>query len=312
MLNNWINEARPRTLILGAANCALGCALGFYYGSVNCYTLTTAFFTVITGMLLQVVANFANDYGDAYRHADTPDRLGPVRAVMSGAISISQLRKGMALVILLCACTGVIAVGMAVGNDLQLLSWFIFLGVLSILAALFYTLGMAYGYKGLGDLFVFLFFGVVAVTGSQMLITAASNNGTDFYPDTFFLSLSLGASSVMVLHVAAMRDIEEDRIHGKKTLAARLGPALSCIYLAIMFTGTVAFSATACLLSHKAWELVIIGMSLIPLFASTARTIRYSKDGKRIAPELKYTSLGSGIHALAWILVLILDFWVYF
>ncbi len=312
MLNNWISEARPRTLILGIANCALGCALGFYYGDVNLYTLTTALLTIVTGCLLQILCNFANDYGDAYRQADGPDRLGPVRAVMAGAISISQLRRGMAVVIIITAITGVIAVGMAVGGDLQVLSWFIFLGVLSILAALFYTLGMAYGYKGLGDIFVFIFFGIVAVVGSQMLITAASNNGIDTYPDTYALAISMGASSTMVLHVASMRDIEEDRRHGKKTLASRLGYSLSRIYLAILFFVTVSSSTVACLYSHKAWELVIIVASLIPLLASTVRTIRYADNGRKIAPELKYTSLGSGIHAIAWIFVLILDFWVYY
>lgn len=311
MLKNWINEGRPRTLILGFANCSLGCALGFYYGSVNCYTLCTAFFTVITGCLLQILCNFANDYGDAYRNADGPNRLGPMRAVMSGAISIPQLKKGMAIVILMCTLTGITAVGMAVGGDLQLLSWFVFLGVISILAALFYTLGMAYGYKGLGDLFVLIFFGLIAVMGSQMLITAASNNGIDFYPDTTFLALSVGASTVMVLHVASMRDIEEDLLHGKKTLAARLGYTLSRIYLIILFIATVSCSFMACLFSHKAWELTLIGASLVPLLASTVRTVKFARDGKRIAPELKYTSLGSGIHALTWILVLILDFWVY-
>ncbi len=312
MLNNWISEARPRTLILGMANCALGCALGFYYGDVNLYTLTTALLTVITGCLLQILCNFANDYGDAYRQADGPDRLGPVRAIMAGAISIAQLRRGMAVVIIMAAITGVIAVGMAVGGDLQVLSWFIFLGVLAILAALFYTLGMAYGYKGLGDIFVFIFFGIVAVVGSQMLITAASNNGIDTYPDTYALAVSIGASSTMVLHVASMRDIEEDRRHGKKTLASRLGYSLSRIYLAILFSVTVVSSLVACLYSHKAWELVIIVASLIPLLASTVRTIRYADNGRKIAPELKYTSLGSGIHAIAWIFVLILDFWVYY
>lgn len=312
MLNNWISEARPRTLILGMANCALGCALGFYYGDVNLYTLTTALLTVITGCLLQILCNFANDYGDAYRQADGPDRLGPVRAIMAGAISIAQLRRGMAVVIIMAAITGVIAVGMAVGGDLQVLSWFIFLGVLAILAALFYTLGMAYGYKGLGDIFVFIFFGIVAVVGSQMLITAASNNGIDTYPDTYALAVSIGASSTMVLHVASMRDIEEDRRHGKKTLASRLGYSLSRIYLAILFSITVVSSLVACLYSHKAWELVIIVASLIPLLASTVRTIRYADNGRKIAPELKYTSLGSGIHAIAWIFVLVLDFWVYY
>ncbi|MDD6317525.1 MAG: 1,4-dihydroxy-2-naphthoate octaprenyltransferase [Succinatimonas hippei] len=311
MLKYWISEARPRTLVLGVTNCALGCAFGFYYSEVNLYTLTTAFFVVLTGCLLQILSNFANDYGDAYRNADGPGRVGPIRAVMSGAISVSQLRKGMALVIIAAAISGVIAVGLAVGGNLQVLSWFIFLGVLSILAALLYTLGLAYGYKGLGDFFVFIFFGVIAVIGSQILITASGNAGLDWYPDTAAMGISIGASSVMVLHVAGMRDISEDRLHGKKTLASRLGYTLSCVYLAILFSVTTLTSAFACVYSHRAWEFSIIAISLIPLLASTVRTIKNARVPVRVAPELKYTSLGSAIHAVAWMIVLTIDYWAY-
>lgn len=311
MLKYWISEARPRTLVLGVTNCALGCAFGFYYSEVNLYTLTTAFFVVLTGCLLQILSNFANDYGDAYRNADGPGRVGPIRAVMSGAISVSQLRKGMALVIIAAAISGVIAVGLAVGGNLQVLSWFIFLGVLSILAALFYTLGLAYGYKGLGDFFVFIFFGVIAVIGSQILITASGNAGLDWYSDTAAMGISIGASSVMVLHVAGMRDISEDRLHGKKTLASRLGYTLSCVYLAILFSVTTLTSAFACVYSHRAWEFSIIAISLIPLLASTVRTIKNARVPVRVAPELKYTSLGSAIHAVAWMIVLTIDYWAY-
>ncbi|MDY6321727.1 MAG: 1,4-dihydroxy-2-naphthoate octaprenyltransferase [Succinivibrio sp.] len=311
MLKYWIDEARPKTLLLGITNCALGCALGFYYGSVSLYTLTAAFFIVLTGCLLQILSNFANDYGDAYRQADGPDRKGDIRAVMSGAISISQLKKGMAVVIVLSALSGVVAVGLAVGGNLQVLSWFIFLGVLSILAALFYTLGMAYGYKGLGDFFVFIFFGLVAVIGSQVLTTAAGNAGLDIYPDTVLLAISAGASSMMVLHVNGMRDISEDLKHGKRTLAARLGYTLSCVYLAGLFAVTACTSMAACFFSHKAWEMALLALALMPLLAATVRTIRNARNAERIAPELKYTSIGSAAHALCWLLVLTLDYWIY-
>lgn len=311
MIKYWIDEARPRTLVLGAANCALGCAFGFYYGSVNPYTLATAFIVVITGCLLQILSNFANDYGDAYRKADGPNRAGPIRAVMSGAISVGQLRKGMAVVTMAAALSGFIAVGLAVGGNLQVLSWFIFLGVLSILAALFYTLGVAYGYKGLGDIFVFIFFGLVAVMGSQILVTAASDAGLDWYPDTLSMAVSMGASSVMVLHVAGMRDISEDRLHGNKTLAARLGYTFSCVYLAGLFVLAAVTSAFACIYSHRAWEFGILAIALIPMLASAVRSIKNARVPARIAPELKYMSLGSAIHAVAWMAVLTIDYWAY-
>lgn len=311
MLKDWISEARPRTLMLGLTNCALGCALGFYYGEVNCYTVATACMIVLTGTLLQILCNFANDYGDAYKQADGVNRLGPIRAVMSGAISIAQLRKGMAVVTMLSAISGIVAVVMAVGGNLQVLSWFVFLGVIAILASLLYTIGMAYGYKGLGDVVVFIFFGLVAVLGSQILVTAAGDSGLDIYPDTMLLGISVGAGSVMVLHVAGMRDIQEDRQNGKRTMAARLGYKLSSIYLGVLFVTVALSSFAACIMSHKFWECALILLALLPLLASTVRTIKYASDGAKIAPELKYTSMGVGIHNVFWMIVLTVDYWVY-
>ncbi len=311
MLADWISEMRPRTLLLGFTNCALGCALGFYYGDVSCYTLLTALCVVLTGVMLQILCNFANDYGDAYRQADGSNRKGPIRAVMVGAISLTQLRKGMAVVTIIAAICGALAVFLAVGNNLQVLSWFIFLGVISILAALFYTIGMAYGYKGFGDIAVFIFFGLVAVIGSQILITAASENGLDMYPDTFLLGVSSGLGSVMVLHVASTRDIIEDRANGKHTLASRLGFKMSAVYLLILLVCTICSSVAACIFSHKAWELTVIVFGLIPLCASAFRTVRHIQDPQKVARELKFTALGCAIHHISWMIVLTLDFWAY-
>ncbi len=312
MLSYWISEMRPRTLLLGVTNCALGCALGFYYGDMSLYSLITAISIVITGVLLQILCNFANDYGDAYRQADSKNRKGPIRAVMVGAISITQLRKGMAVVTILAAIFGSIAVFLAVGNNLQVLSWFIFLGAISILAALFYTIGMAYGYKGFGDIAVFIFFGLVAVIGSQILITAASSNALDMYPDTFLLGVSAGLGSVMVLHVASTRDIIEDRQNGKHTIASRLGFKMSSLYLIVLFLGTLITSAFACILSHKVWEVTFILISLVPLLASTYRTCKNIQNPDKVARELKFTAIGCAIHHIAWMVVLTLDFWFYY
>lgn len=311
MLSDWINEMRPRTLLLGFTNCALGCALGFYYGNVSLYTIITAVCIVITGVMLQILCNFANDYGDAYRQADGKNRKGPIRAVMVGDISLTQLRKGMAVVTILATICGALAVFLAVGNNLQVLSWFIFLGVISILAALFYTIGMAYGYKGFGDIAVFIFFGLVAVIGSQILITAASENGLDMYPDTLLLGISSGLGSVMVLHVASTRDILEDRQNGKHTLASFLGFKMSGIYLLVLLAGTIVTSVAACIFSHKVWELSVIIFALIPLVASSFRTVKSINKPEKVAHELKYTALGCAIHHSAWIIVLTLDFWAY-
>ena len=112
MIKDWIKEARPQTLLLGATNCAVGCGLGFYYGAVNAYNIAAAFLIIVTGMLLQILSNLANDYGDAFKGADGANRLGPIRGVMTGAISLNGLKRFMAIVTILLSVTGLSAVYM--------------------------------------------------------------------------------------------------------------------------------------------------------------------------------------------------------
>lgn len=312
MLKDWIKEARPQTLLLGATNCSVGCGLGFYYGAVNAYNIAAAFLIVITGMLLQILSNLANDYGDAFKGADGANRIGPIRGVMTGAISLSGLRKFMAIVTIMLSITGLIAVYMTLGNDPHAFAWFIFLGVVSILAAILYTLGVSYGYRGLGDISVFLFFGVLAVMGSQIMLTNASGSGFEVYPDTIMLAFSVGAASMMVLHTANMRDMREDEEHGKRTMAVRLGYRIAAIYHGILFAVVAITSFAACFFSHKGWEISILALSLIPLASSAFRTIRHVHEGALVAQELKYTLIGCAIHHFAWLIVLLVDFWVYY
>lgn len=312
MLKDWLLEARLRTLLLSATNCAVGCALGFYYGAFNLYNLTAAFFIIVTALLLQILSNFANDYGDYYRGADREDRIGPVRALTTGSLTIRDLRKGMVFVTLLSCFTGVMAVFMTLNDDPRALAWFIIMGVICIVAAVCYTVGMAYGYHGLGDVAVFIFFGLVAVLGPQLMITNASGGGMEIYPDTVLLAISLGLGSVMVLHINNMRDSIQDKITGKRTLATRLGPFLSMVFHAGLFIVLVLTSFLACFLSHKGWEISILAISLIPLMASVFRVVKNHKDAKMLAPELKFTALGNALHNIGWIIVLTVDFWVYF
>ena len=246
MLKDWIKEARPQTLLLGATNCAVGCGLGFYYGAMNAYNIAAAFLIVITGMMLQILSNLSNDYGDAYKGADGANRLGPIRAVMTGAVSLSGLRRFMAIVTIMLSLTGFGAVYMTLSSDPHVLAWFLFLGVLSILAAILYTLGIAYGYHGLGDVSVFLFFGVLAVIGPQVMIANASGSGFEIYPDTYLIAVSIGAASMMVLHTANIRDMAEDKEINKRTLAVRLGYKWAPAYHGFLLIVVAVCSFSAC------------------------------------------------------------------
>ncbi len=312
MFSDWLSELRVKSLLLSLTNCAVGCALGFYYGVVSVYTLIAAALIITTGVLLQILSNFADDYGDAIKNADGPNRIGPIRAVMIGSISLTSLRKAMGTVTIAATICGMVALYMCLGHNLQALSWFVFLGVLAVLAAIFYTIGIAYGYKGLGDIAVFIFFGLAAVVGSQILILAASGQSVDVYPDSIYLGCAIGIHSVMILHIAAMRDIDEDRLNGNKTVAARLGHRMSAIYLVIMFSISALLSLGACITSHKVWESIILIAALMPLLASTYRVFLHCNDGKKVAKERKYSLIGCAIHNLAWMVILTMDFWVYF
>lgn len=312
MLKDWLSEIRLKSLLLASTNCALGCSLGYYYGNVTLYTVICGLLIISTGVLLQVLSNFADDYGDACKSADGPNRLGPVRAVMLGSISLTTLRKSMATVTLMATVSGALALFLCIGNNLELLSWFAFLGVGAILAAIFYTIGIAYGYKGFGDVAVFIFFGLAAVLGSQLLIMGAGTQGIDIFPDTIFLSIAVGIQSVMVLHVAAMRDIVEDRLSGKKTIAARLGAKMSATYLICLYVVSAFLSLCACFTSHKFWECSIIFVALIPLAAATYRAAVHCEDGKAVAKERKFTLIGCAIHNIAWMVLLTVDFWFYY
>ena len=293
MLKDWVKEARPQTLLLGATNCAVGCGLGFYYGAVNAYNIAAAFLIVIIGMMLQILSNLSNDYGDAFKGADGSNRLGPIRAVMTGAVSLEGLRRFMAIVTIMLSLTGFGAVYMTLNSEPHVFAWFLFLGVLAILAAILYTLGIAYGYRGLGDISVFLFFGALAVIGPQIMIANASGSGFEIYPDTYLLAIS------------------EDKAVNKRTLAVRLGYKWAPVYHALLFILVASCSFIACFLNHKGWEISILALSLVPLASSTLRSIKNVHNGALVAPELKYTLIGCAIHHFAWLIVLTVDFWVY-
>ena len=311
MFQLWLNEIRPKTLLLALSNCAVGCFLGFYYGEISFFTILLSVLIVITGVLLQIVSNLANDYGDACKGADGANRVGPIRAVMSGGLSLNQLRNGIGVTIIIAVIIGAIAVLMSFYNNIQALAWFLFLGAIAIVAALLYTVGMSYGYKGLGDLSVFIFFGILAVVGPQLMITNVGDMGIVIYPDTVLLCISVGAASVMVLHVANIRDIDEDIQNGKKTIAVRLGKRMAGFYHVFLFVITLAFSIVACCLSHKPWESIILILGLVPLFLSVYRTINHIHEAPLVAKELKHTLIGCFTHNLAWIIVLIVDLGLY-
>ncbi len=204
----WILAARPKTLPAALTPVLVGTALAIHDSQ---FALLPALAAALGALLLQIGSNFANDYFDFFKGADTPERLGPTRVTAVGLISPSALRWGMVAVFGLAVLVGIYL--LVVGG------WpIIVIGVASILAALLYTGGpFPFGYYGLGDLFVFVFFGLVAVCGTYY-VQALSLNWA-----VVIAAVPPGLLVTAILVVNNLRDIDTDRRAGKHTLAVRLG-----------------------------------------------------------------------------------------
>ncbi|MDO5687320.1 MAG: 1,4-dihydroxy-2-naphthoate octaprenyltransferase [Neisseria sp.] len=216
-LDAWLSALRLRTLPLSIAGVGLGNILAWQYGV---FSATLAIWGVLTALLLQTLANLANDYGDAAHHADGAMRQGPLRMSANGIITPQQMRRAIALNIALCIISGLVLLFIALPSHAAAPSWLAWLsmGALCIVAALAYTIGKKpYGYVGLGDLAVLIFFGVVAVGGMFLLQTGS-------LPLIIILpALSIGLWCAAVLNINNIRDVAGDALCGKITLAVRLG-----------------------------------------------------------------------------------------
>lgn len=211
----WIKAARLRTLPLAFSSIIVGTALALKSDAFN---LGILIFTLLTTLLLQVLSNFANDYGDAVSGKDNEQRIGPDRMVSKGIIKPNQMKKVMFFTAMLAFISGLELLFLAFGFNIVLLSIFIVLGIASIFAAINYTVGKnPYGYIGLGDLFVFIFFGLVGVKGTYFLYTQQISLLM------FLPAISIGLLSAAVLNFNNMRDIENDKATGKNTLVVKIG-----------------------------------------------------------------------------------------
>ena len=216
LLKAWISAFRLRTLPLSISGILLGIALANINGKWDFGLFLGA---ICTTLLFQITSNLANDLGDTLKGTDNKDRVGPMRSVQSGAIS----KKIMTYAIILFSVLSIISSGLliyhcSISLSKQVLFMYMVLAVLCVIAAITYTIGKkAYGYHGLGDLMVFIFFGLVSVMGSYGLF------GLNINSLTLLGSISIGSWSVGVLNLNNMRDQENDKQSNKITLAVRFG-----------------------------------------------------------------------------------------
>lgn len=281
----WLNAARPRTLPAAVAPVLVGTAAAFaaHGGSLPRWGGFVA--ALIASILIQIGTNLANDFSDARRGADTADRLGPVRVTSAGLVTPGRVL----------AATW-IAFGLAglLGIYLALLAGWIILvvGAASIAAGVLYTGGpRPYGYAGLGEVFVFVFFGLVAVNGSYYV----QLEQLAWVP--FGFSVSVGLLSVGILIVNNIRDLDSDRRAGKNTLAVRMGrPATRAFFQAVISATFVALLLTVVLAGATTWAL--LGLLAVPLAVKPVRAVLTRTDGPTLNQALADTGALLGVFSL--------------
>jgi len=275
----WLESLRLRTLPLACASVITGSSLAWWQGHFN---PGTAVMALLTTALLQILSNLANDYGDAVKGSDTPDRLGPLRGMQKGAITQQQMRIALIFTVALTIVSGVMLILRACRSVNDIVG-FIGLGAVAIVAAIAYTVGKKpYGYLGLGDASVLIFFGWLGVTGSYYL--QAHN-----LPVMLFLpATACGLMAVAVLNVNNMRDIDSDRQNGKYTLAVRLGAINARRYHSLLLAGAVlccALFAVMSSLNSGGWLFLLA----TPLLNSHRRYIMQQTSAVAMRPMLEKT-----------------------
>jgi 1,4-dihydroxy-2-naphthoate polyprenyltransferase len=222
-MRQWLAAARLRTLPLALSGLVLGACVAY---SRSFFSAEIFAWTLLCTVLLQVLSNFANDYGDTQNGADSVERIGPSRAVQTGLISPKQMFRAILLMGILAFFSGIYLLYVSFGsiNNPYFLG-FLSLGLSCLAAAYFYTAGSKpYGYVGLGDLSVFLFFGFVAVLGTLFLFTK------EIYSLDLLLGIGTGAMATAVLNINNIRDIKSDKAAGKITIPVRLGKKGAIFY----------------------------------------------------------------------------------
>lgn len=219
----WWKAARPRTVLLSLSGVLMGSFLALAENPL--LNPLTIVFCVLTAIILQILSNLANDYGDYKKGVDNAHRTGPQRTLQSGVLTERQMRMGISITAVVALIFGALLIFVFAQLSLQELAIFAILGVAAVLAALLYTLGKhPYGYRGLGDLYCFLFFGWVAVAGTFYLATKQLDF-TILLPAT-----AMGCCSNAVLNINNMRDYENDKASGKNSLVVKIGLKKAFVY----------------------------------------------------------------------------------
>lgn len=281
----WLSAIRLRTLPLSISGIILGSCFAYFNGRFNVLIFVLA---ILTTICLQILSNLANDYGDGVKGTDNLNRLGPDRAIQTGSITPDQMLEGIKINILLAIVLSfsLIYTSFGQGYFLYSLLFFVLAGA-SIVAAINYTMGnKAYGYKGLGDIFVFIFFGLVSVIGSYFLY-AKQIDHLIILP-----AIAVGLLSVGVLNLNNMRDIVSDKEAGKITLAVRLGKVNAKKYHVFLVVSAMVITLIYSILYYKSMYNFMFLIAFVPLGIHLKKVIN-AKTPQDLDPQLKVLALST-------------------
>lgn len=275
---------RLRTLPLSLSGIIMGSAIAYFQGYWDSLIFALA---IVTTILFQIVSNLANDLGDGLKGTDNKDRVGPERMVQSGAISPKQMKTAVILTSALSLIAAVSLIYFGAQNMPSSITWFyVALALLCILAAITYTVGKrAYGYHGMGDLMVLIFFGFVSVLGVYSLYSK------DFMFEMILPAFTFGLLSTAVLNLNNMRDYANDLKSGKNTLVVKMGPNLGKLYHATLIV--FAISSLGIFVTLFKEPLLFIGMLPAIMLLIHLRKVMQTTEAKNFDPELKVVALST-------------------
>ena len=278
----WVGATRLRTLPLSLSGIILGSAVAYFNGYFNVISFSLA---IVTTVLFQILSNFANDLGDSTKGTDNDNRVGPTRAIQSGAISSKEMKFAVILTSILSLISAIALIYTASQTLTTSTIWFyVGLSLACIAAAIMYTVGKsAYGYHGLGDLMVFIFFGGVSVLGVYSLYAPV------FLPENILLAVFIGLMSVAVLNLNNMRDYSNDKASGKNTLVVQMGPNSAKFYHVLLVI--IAIMSLALFIEKTGEPLLFFALSPIVLLFIHLRKVLGVKELKDFDPELKKVAL---------------------
>ena len=297
-LNIWIKAFRLRTLPLALSSAILGSFLAFAHGSFHWQVLILA---TLTTLFLQILSNLANDYGDAAHGTDNEYRIGPQRIMQSGLVTKKQMGTVIGILVILTLASGTLLIFTGLrGYNWKIVLFFFVLGLSAIYAAIKYTIGKnPYGYIGLGDVFVFVYFGIVGVAGSYYL------HVNTFDPWVLLPASAIGLLSSGVLNLNNMRDMENDARSGKKTLVVHIGSKAAKYYHMVLICLSIVFSLIYTILKFDSvYQLLFI--LTCPLFALNVIVVMKNTNPIELNLELRKLAFSTFVFSITFGIGLVL------